>query len=421
MTQMMHKISQRLIKALCLPLLCSLAMPCATVSAAQEAAAPAPAAAPAKKPSANTAKAAPAQPAPQSESKKPGAKAAGGEHAIVALVNDEPITAYEVQQRAAMLAGGSIGAKAQENFKAMLTNPKTTERLKAILQEVIQANPGKSKEQILAVFEGRKKEFALSMQKQAVENAKASALPGLKKSAIDELIDEKLKLQEAKRVNAQAPDEDVEKIIDGIAERNKMSKAQLVASLGGDLGPMRQRIRSTLSFNEVIRRKFGHTISVSGKDIDRFVASSAGSAEDQTELQVQRITLTMPAKIDQAAVAKRVKEAEVIRANFKGCASGASVAQGVAGVKFENVGKRRAAQFPEPTRTLLLNAKDGEMLPPSVGEGDVELWAVCSREVVKAEDEKRNQAEGELKQKDFELISKRHIKDLRTDAQIEYR
>ena len=61
------------------------------------------------------------------------------------------------------------------------------------------------------------------------------------------------------------------------------------------------------------------------------------------------------------------------------------------------------------------------MLPPSVGEGDVELWAVCSREVVKAEEEKRTQAEGELKQKDFELISKRHIKDLRTDAQIEYR
>ena len=416
MTQTVSQIYQRLSLVLALPLLWLAFLPCSTVSAAQAAAA-APAAAAVQKPNKKTAKVTPAQPQPN----KAASKSSGSEQAIVALVNDEPITGYEVQQRAAMLAGGSIGAKAQENFKAMLSNPKTTERLKAILQEVIAANPGKSKEQILAVFEGRKKDFAMSMQKQAVENAKSAALPGLKKTALDELIEEKLKLQEAKRLNAQVPDEEIDRIIDGIAERNKLSKAQLSASLGGDLGPMKQRIRSTLSFNEVIRRKFGPQISISGKDVDKFVASAPGAGEEQVELQVQRITLTMPAKMDQAVVAQRVKEAEGIRAKFKGCASGAAIAQGIAGVKFENVGKRRPAQFQEPTRTLLLNAKDGEMLPPSVGENDVELWAVCGREVVKAEEQKRTAAEGELKQKEFDLIAKRHIKDLRTDAHIEYR
>lgn len=419
MTQTPTQIHLRLARVLALPLLWVAFLPCSAVSAAQEAADPVAApttAAASQKSNKKTAKATPAQQSPKATS-----KSSGSEQAIVALVNDEPITGYEVQQRAAMLAGGSIGTKAQENFKAMLSNPKTTERLKAILQEVIAANTGKSKEQILAVFEGRKKDFAMSMQKQAVENAKSAALPGLKKTALDELIDEKLKLQEAKRVNAQVPDEDIERIIDGIAERNKLSKTQLAASLGGDLAPMKQRIRSTLSFNEVIRRKFGPQISISGKDVDKFVAAAPGAGEEQVELQVQRITLSMPAKMDQAVVAKRVKEAEGIRAKFTGCASGAAIAQGIAGVKFENMGKRRPAQFQEPTRTLLLNAKDGEMLPPSVGENDVELWAVCGREVVKAEEQKRTAAEGELKQKEFDLIAKRHIKDLRTDAHIEYR
>ncbi|MEQ1716604.1 MAG: peptidylprolyl isomerase, partial [Hyphomicrobium sp.] len=110
-----------------------------------------------------------------------------------------------------------------------------------------------------------------------------------------------------------------------------------------------------------------------------------------------------------------------MRAKFKDCKSTAQLAAGVAGVRFEDVGKRRPSSFSEPTRSLLLSAKDNEMLPPSVSEDGVDLFAVCGREVIKAEDQKRTKAEGELKQKEFELLAKRHLKDLRQDAHIEYR
>ena len=366
-----------------------------------------------------TAKASPADSSGTSQAKSAGR--AAGEQSIVALVNDEPITGYEVQQRALMLSGGSIGPKAQEIFKNLIKAPSTGERLKAILQEVLKANPGKSREQLLAIFEGRKKDFAISLQKQALESAKSSALPGMRKTALDELIDERLKLQEAKRLNSGVPDDDIDRVIDGIATQNKMNKTQLAAQLGGSLDAMKSRIRSSLSFNEVVRRKYGHQIAINGKDVDRFVASVPGAAEEQVELKVQRIQVAMPAALDQAGVAQKVGDAEKIRAKFSDCKSMSAIAKGVAGATFEDLGKRRPATFPEPTRTLLLNAKEGEMLPPSIGEGGVELFAVCGREVVKAEEQKRSQAEGELKQKEFDLLSKKHLKDLRTDANIEYR
>ena len=365
-----------------------------------------------------TAKASPAQ-----ADGKPSAKAGGrsaSEQSIVALVNDEPITGYEVQQRAVMLSGGSIGAKAQENFKALIKAPGTTEHLKAILNEIVKANPGKSKEQLMAIFEGRKKDYGISLQKQAVESARSSAIPAMKKAALDELIDERIKLQEAKRTNSLVPDNEIDRVIDGIAEKNKMNKEQLASQLGG-LEPMKQRIRSTLSFNEVVRRKFGHQIAVNGKDVDRFVASVPGAGEEQVELRIQRIQFAMPPKLDQSGVAQRMQDAEKLRSKFTDCKTTAALVKGVAGAKFEDIGARRPSSFAEPTRTLLLSAKDGEMLPPSIDEGGIELFAVCSRDVVKAEEQKRNQAEGELKQKDFELLSKRHLKDLRTDAHIEYR
>jgi len=46
---------------------------------------------------------------------------------------------------------------------------------------------------------------------------------------------------------------------------------------------------------------------------------------------------------------------------------------------------------------------------------------VCSRKIIKAEDAKRQTAESELRQKEFEVLSKKHLKDLRQDAHIEFR
>jgi peptidyl-prolyl cis-trans isomerase SurA len=82
---------------------------------------------------------------------------------------------------------------------------------------------------------------------------------------------------------------------------------------------------------------------------------------------------------------------------------------------------RKPASISEPTRTLLLNAKDGEMVPPTMGAGGLELYAVCGRKVVKADEQKRTQAQQELQQKEFEILAKRHLRDIRHDAHIEYR
>ncbi len=85
------------------------------------------------------------------------------------------------------------------------------------------------------------------------------------------------------------------------------------------------------------------------------------------------------------------------------------------------MGKKKSSTIPEPTRTLLLNASDGEMLPPTVGDGAVELYVVCGRDSVQTALEKRTAAENQLKQKEFEVMAQRYLKDLREDAHIEYR
>jgi peptidyl-prolyl cis-trans isomerase SurA len=149
------------------------------------------------------------------------------------------------------------------------------------------------------------------------------------------------------------------------------------------------------------------------------VATSEG--QDDVELKIHRILLSVPTNQDQKRLAQRISDAEQLREKFSGCKGMEAMARGVSGARFDNLGDRRPTSLPEPTRSLLLSAHDDELLPATIGENGVELWAVCGRKLVKAADTKRETAQNELRQKEFEILSKKHLKDLRTDAHIEFR
>lgn len=391
---------------------------------------PAPAAKPAKP--AKPAKAATAKPKPQkSAAADPSADDDKGGRpglSIAVLVNDEPITAYEIEQRAAFMAlqggggGADFKAKAEARWKAIVQNPKTQENFK----ELMRKNNVQTQEQAKALQIQYVKGLQQNMVEQLRREARTSALAGSRDKAREELIDEKIKLQEAKRLNAVAEDDDVNKILTGIAERNKMTLEQFsqhMKGMGANINTMRSRFKAEISWREVVRRRFGHMVAITERDVDRFVASApvGGASADDVELQVQRITLTMPAKTDQGGIAKRIAEADALASRYTGCATISALSASVTGAKFEDLGARKPSSIPEPTRSLLLNATEGDMLPASVTSSGVELWALCSRKTLKADSSKRENAENELRQREFEILAQKALKDLRQDAAIEIR
>src|SRR6516225_2504528 len=134
------------------------------------------------------------------------AKDEGDEHplkggqAIVVLVNDEPITAYEIEQRALLIALNSGGAenmraRLEARWQQIVKDPKTNERFQQLLRE----KNVRTKEEAMAL----QKQFAVGLQKNLVEQLhhedRANKLPQFRKQAREELIEEHLKIQEAKR------------------------------------------------------------------------------------------------------------------------------------------------------------------------------------------------------------------------------
>jgi peptidyl-prolyl cis-trans isomerase SurA len=337
-----------------------------------------------------------------------------GTQSIVALINDEPITGYEIDERVTLSLLSS--PELQQRMQAKLKSGNVNDQFKAFALKRLQADPPKTQAEQQARVKQLQAQFVESLKGQVMAEFKPTA----RQHALDELIEERLKMQEATRLNVVAEKDDVNRIVNGMAERNKMTPAQFaehISKMGANIAGMRQRIKVSLSWADVIRHLYGHQIAVTSREIDRFVATAEG--QDDVELRVHRILLAVPP--DQKQIAKRLSDAEAVRAKFDNCKGTSTLAASASGARFDDLGDRRPGTIPEPTRSLLLAAHDNEMLPPTIGEGGVELWAVCSRKIIKAEDAKRQTAESELRQKEFEVLSKKHLKDLRQDAHIEFR
>ena len=367
------------------------------------------------------------KPKPAEEAATEPASSKGTGERIVMLINDEAITAREIDQRTRFLgASANIGQKAQEIFKNLASSESTNKRFRAMAEEVIRQNQNKPKEQVMALIEQRKQELGQSLQRQALEQARGAEMPKFRKDAIEEIIEEKLKLQEAKKEGIEVNDEEANRIIKSIAERNKQTEAQFAQGLksaGVDITTMRNRFKASFAWREVIRRKYGAQVQVNDKEIERAIAAlPAGKGQaDTQELQVQRIVFALPGKLDQGAMARALADADGVRRKYSGCKAMETLVKDQGSAKFEPAKFVKPSTVTEPARSMMLGAKDGEMLPPQTAADGVELLAVCSRRALQIDDQQKIQATQELQSKKFEELANRRLRELRQEAQIEQR
>lgn len=347
---------------------------------------------------------------------------------IVALVNDDPISAFDVEQRInlTMLSSGQINDYIQKNMQErwgrIAKDPKTNDDFAAFMKK---KNP-KSKEEA-AVFQ---KEFAQSRQRAMVDDLRREARSKIKgsvqKDALEEIIEERLKLQEAKRLGIVVSDAEVSAAVLDIAKKNNKDEKEfgaMMAGMGINIQTMKDRFKASLAWRDVVRKQFGWQISIGTRDIDRAVSAvgEGAAAGVQTEFELHRITLAFAPKSNEKSKSARFAEADELRKKFTNCKTTSKLTAGIENAKFENLGTLPADKIAEPTRGVLQNAKAGEMLPPSMAPAGVELYAVCGRAEKSAASKKREDVQNELRAEQFELLARKHMKDLRQDAVIERR
>ena len=337
---------------------------------------------------------------------------ANAKQAIVALVNDEPISKFDLKQRINLFLANSRQLRAK--MQARLKSPNINQQFR---DYAMRHNP-KSKAEVTRL----QKKFVSQIRKDIIRKLK----PQARKLAMQELVEERIKLQEAKRLNIVVSDEKVSAGLANMAKRSKLSKkqfAKMMRGMGVDISTMRQRLKADMSWQKAVQRRFGRELSLKSQYFERINANTAATNNNQKniELQLHRITLPISGRIDQQIMVARLAEAEGLRNRFKSCETVKSLLKNVENAKYENLGRKSASTFSEPTRTQLIQTKIGEMPPPSLSPQGIQLYAVCGRREIVAPKKKVVAAKKVAQQKEFNILSERHLRDLKQDAFIEYR
>jgi peptidyl-prolyl cis-trans isomerase SurA len=109
------------------------------------------------------------------------------------------------------------------------------------------------------------------------------------------LIDEKLEMQEAKRLNITVSDDEVAKALANIEAQNKLPKGGLEAMLtarGIPRGTLVDQVTATLAWSKVIRQNLNRVTPISDEEIDSAIARLR-EAEDQPRARVAEIFLAV--------------------------------------------------------------------------------------------------------------------------------
>jgi peptidyl-prolyl cis-trans isomerase SurA len=301
-----------------------------------------------------------------------------------------------------VLAGGLIG----------VPHPASAETEQSIVV-IVNDDP-------ISVYDIEQRERFLAITTQEQPSA------ALKKKATDMLIEERLQIQQGRKLSITPDEDDVAKVLAGMAEKNKMSTEGLTAALrqmGVNVKTLQDRIRAQLVWQNVVRRKFRHDVNIGNADVDKALSSggAAGKETEKTAMQLRQLKFEIPNNSDQAAIAKQLAAFEALRAQLQSCANVPTLTKGMQGLTVKALQDQVPASLSQPARTLVMKAKVGEMTPPTLSGSVIEAYAVCGKHVVKGDPEKRQETERNLLEQELGIRAEGLLRDMRQDAFIEYR
>ncbi len=121
--------------------------------------------------------------------------------------------------------------------------------------------------------------------------------PILKKQVLERLVLDRVQLQLAARTGLRVSDEDVERGIRSIAERNRMDMEQFYEALrneGLDLESYRKQIREEITLARLIDREINNRITVSDTEVENFLTDRKRESRVDDAYDLSHILVAVP-------------------------------------------------------------------------------------------------------------------------------
>jgi peptidyl-prolyl cis-trans isomerase SurA len=253
--------------------------------------------------------------------------------------------------------------------------------------------------------------------------------PPVRADVINELIDEKLKIQLLRRYQLEGVDKDVDNAFTNMARRMRQTAREFTDNLskqGLKTETLKSRMKADLIWSQIIRGRFQSSFQFSDKDIaTRLAAKHPEAAADAAttggyDYTLRPILFVVPRGSPPAAFEARAKEAEALRARFQKCDEGIAEARSIRYVAVRPQVVKSAAELPQALRDVLAKTELGHLTAPETTQQGVEVYAVCGKRQSDNGPAKK-EARDEMYNEVFEAQAKKFLKELRDQAMVEYK
>jgi peptidyl-prolyl cis-trans isomerase SurA len=295
----------------------------------------------------------------------PGSEAAASQRLVV-VVNDHPITDYDIDQRMRLnqALGSSSGSEAQQ-----------------------------------------------------------------RKAALQELIDDVIKQAEAKRYKIEPNDQQIAQSIDRMAKNIGSTTEGLTNTLkskGVSMEALKSYVKASLAFNWIASSQYNVSVDVEPSEVERRLASIQSDPRFKPVLvyELQEISLPveeMAGEMSAQLLQARAIEAQQFMQRFDNCSNTRAAASGIFNVKITQTVQVAANELPKDMRQALDQVGPGKLLGPMRSPQGVQIVAFCGRTNIEPPKPSREVVESMLKNEKHEMASQRILRDLRRSAYIDYK
>ncbi len=142
-------------------------------------------------------------------------------------------------------------------------------------------------------------------------------------------IDEKLQLQEAKRLSLQVTEPEIDQALTVLAQRNRLDLEafkRALAERGIDQRALRSQLRGQIAWAKVVNRELRAKVVIPGDQVERAFKEATAGGAGEVELLLAEILLPVDSAADEARV---LRDAQGLAASLRGGADFAALARQV--------------------------------------------------------------------------------------------
>ncbi len=245
-----------------------------------------------------------------------------------------------------------------------------------------------------------------------------------RQDVINELIDEKVKIKEAKKFGVDPTSSDIEQAFAEMGTRMRITSEQLAKVLeaqGVRPETLKERMKADMVWSSLVRGRFKESLQVGEKEVVAAAKEDDKPDTESFEYKMQPIVLIVQRGSAPAVVEARRKEAEALRARVQTCQEANGFFKTMQNAAIREAVTKTSADLPAPLRDMLDKTPIGHLTEPEVTKQGVEMVALCGRKPTTIDTPKKKEVRDKMFAAKYEAKSKSYLQEVRKAAMIEYR